>query len=385
MRKKIVYYDWDSLMQRDMLTSLKEMGFEVVLTTQRMQNFYCDDAFAEYLSALLRTQAPDYCFSFNFFPLVADICQREGVRYVSWVFDSPLLNLYSRSVFHSCNRIYHFDRGASERVRQAGAQIYHLPLAARADKWTSLPLRGKKLPTKELTFVGRIYDKKNYYDQIRFLPEHLKGYLEGLMEAQRKVWGYNFLEECINRNGIEEICKYVKMECPDSFFYTPGFVFANLFMNQKVTALEREEALHLLTEVMDVALYSDSLPDSLKGNPRLHYEGTVDSDTEAPCVFHTSRINLNLTVRSILTGIPLRIFDIAASEGMVLSNYQEEIPECFEPDKEIVLFASPEEMVDKASYYARHEKECIQIARAGRERLCREHTLERRIKVMFAE
>lgn len=381
---KILFYDWDSLMQRDILNALQGCGYYVVLTHKRMKNYYDDSDFAQYLSKLLQTEKPDFCFSFNFFPLLADICKREEVVYVSWIFDSPLLNLYNKSVFYANNRIFHFDRGAAIALNGMGVNIRHLPLASCETKRNIRKFQGKRWEEKELSFVGRIYDKKNYYDQIHYLPERLKGYLEGLMAAQRKVWGYNFLEECLTADVMAEICKYVKMECPDSFFYTPQFVFSNLFLNQKITAMEREEALQVLSGDGPVHLYSDSLPDSLKNNENLRFEGVVDSDNEAPAIFHTSRINLNYTLRSILTGIPLRVFDIAASGGMVLSNYQEEIPECFEPEKEIVLFGSVEEMKEKAAFYRAHPEECAAIAQAGWERVKKEHTLTQRVGVLFA-
>lgn len=38
---------------------------------------------------------------------------------------------------------------------------------------------------------------------------YLKGYLDGLIEAQLKVYGYNFLEECITEEIVEEFKKKV--------------------------------------------------------------------------------------------------------------------------------------------------------------------------------
>ena len=94
--------------------------------------------------------------------------------------------------------------------REGMKNLYHLPLAVRADR--PVGQRSGVLASftgADISFVGRIYDKKNFYDQIQYLPEWLKGYLEGLMEAQKQVWGYNFQEECIRRKGLKEICHYV--------------------------------------------------------------------------------------------------------------------------------------------------------------------------------
>lgn len=390
-KKRILYYDWNSLMQRDMLLTLQQEGYEVVLTTQRAADYVHDEKFMEYLEQMILQHKPEVCFSFNFFPVISKVCQRNNLLYVSWIFDSPALPLYSDEVHNSCNRIFHFDYGNCEHLWQRGVEhLYHLPLAARAGRTEHLLKSNPNAVLKNgtaswdgITFVGQIYDKKNFYDQIQFLPERLAGYLEGLMEAQKRIWGYNFLEECIEQKGMSEIGKYVKLECPKQFFYTPAFVFANLFLGQKLTAMEREEALVRLGAVAPVRLYSDSYPESLKQCSQLQYAGLVDSCNEAPLVYHGSKINLNMTLRTIRTGIPLRIFEIAEAGGFILTNYQQELMECFEPDKEIVIFGSMEEMEEKAQYYLTHEEERRQIAQAAERRLCAEHTLQSRIERLF--
>ena len=35
------------------------------------------------------------------------------------------------------------------------------------------------------------------YRQVQYLPEYLRGYIEGIIVAQQKVYGYNFVQEVI--------------------------------------------------------------------------------------------------------------------------------------------------------------------------------------------
>lgn len=37
----------------------------------------------------------DYLVSFNYYPVLAEVCYRCGLKYISWVYDSPLVALYS--------------------------------------------------------------------------------------------------------------------------------------------------------------------------------------------------------------------------------------------------------------------------------------------------
>lgn len=62
-------------------------------------------------------------------------------------------------------------------------------------------------------------------------------------------------------------------------------------------------------------------------------------------IFYLSKINLNITLPSIESGIPQRVLDIMGSGGFVLTNYQPEIEEVFEIGKDIEVFHTLEELV----------------------------------------
>ena len=97
--------------------------------------------------------------------------------------------------------------------------------------------------------------------------------------------------------------------------------------------------------------------------------GTVDYHTQMPLVFAGSKINLNISLRSIHSGIPLRVLDIMACGGFVLSNWQPELVEHFVNGVEIVTFDSLGECLDKIVYYLTHEEERKQIAAAGQRKV----------------
>lgn len=90
-----------------------------------------------------------------------------------------------------------------------------------------------------------------------------------------------------------------------------------------------------------------------------------------PYVFRHSRINLNITLRSITSGIPLRAMDIMGAGGFLMSNYQPELAEYFVDGQELVLFDSAQDMQWKLDYYLKHEEERRQIAKCGYEKVKR--------------
>ena len=81
-----------------------------------------------------------------------------------------------------------------------------------------------------------------------------------------------------------------------------------------------------------------------------------------PLVFSQSKINLNISLKTIKTGIPLRVADVMGCGGFVLSNYQQELEEYFVIGEECVVYENLQDMFLKAQYYLEHEEERKRIA-----------------------
>ena len=104
-----------------------------------------------------------------------------------------------------------------------------------------------------------------------------------------------------------------------------------------------------------------------------------------PYIFRNSRINLNITMRSIKSGIPLRGMDICAAGGFLLSNYQEDMYDIFVPGEDVVLYESQDDLLAKCRYYLTHESERQQIAANGYGKVAEKCSYDVRLEEMFAE
>lgn len=116
------------------------------------------------------------------------------------------------------------------------------------------------------------------------------------------------------------------------------------------------------------------------------------SDLEYVQMYSRSKISLGFTKVADGTSGPnsikqvrLRDFEAPMSGAFYLVEQYDELEDFFEPDKEIVCFADADELVEKATYYLRHEEERDRIRRAGMERARQEHTWEARFSRVFAE
>ena len=107
--------------------------------------------------------------------------------------------------------------------------------------------------------------------------------------------------------------------------------------------------------------------------------GPVDYYDDAPYVFRFSDINLNITLRSIKSGIPLRAFDIMGAGGFLITSYTSDFTEFFIPGEDFVYYESISDLSDKADYYLTHPEERIKIAESGYRKICSDHTFDHRV------
>lgn len=87
-------------------------------------------------------------------------------------------------------------------------------------------------------------------------------------------------------------------------------------------------------------------------------------------IWRRSKIVLNVSVWNPgeESGLNLRVFDVPACGGFLLTDHSPELAEFFIPGKEVETWASEAELRDKSKFYLAHDAERERIARAGYER-----------------
>ncbi len=260
------------------------------------------------------------------------------------------------------------------------SHVWHLPLAVDTNRLDEVNAMEGKTYEHEISFVGSLYERNTYDKLEQSLPEYLRGYFDAAIEAQLQVSTGNLLERLLTPEIMAEVAEHVDLEKSDGSFSDLSLIFATTVLGFKVAAEQRSRALLRLSKRHHVAIYSNSNTKALIG---LEKYGTVDYWTEMPRVFRGSRINLNLTIPDIKSGIPLRVFDVLGSGGFLLTNFQAEMPAYFENGKDLVCFESPEEMEEKCDYYLTHEEERVEIAAHGYETVKNKHQLKQRLQLML--
>lgn len=148
------------------------------------------------------------------------------------------------------------------------------------------------------------------------------------------------------------------------------------------TNKERTRLLSGLAKEHSVVLYAPFSTDTQElGN--LTLAGPVDYYHEMPLVFRHSKINLNITLSSIQSGIPLRILDILGSGGFLITNPQNELNEHFIDGVDLVCYQNEKDLYDKAAYYLSHEEERKKIAVSGYQKVKQYYNYPLLIQRMF--
>jgi spore maturation protein CgeB len=383
----ILFYRYGSICEPDIIASFKHLGFNITEDTREVYNkqLLPSDCIKG-LNELLKQDTYSFIFSINFFPSVSDVCNIWGIPYLCLIVDSPVLELFSTSLANPCNKVFLFDRQLYNDFHHINPDgIFHIPLATNVrDNYATATMASaadRARFSSDISFIGSLYSEKCLYNQIT-LPEKMRGYVDGLIEAQLLVYGYNFIEECVTPELIEAFCK-VRPELinfPDSMKVDTKAVIAQHIISVKVAEQERLRYLKVLSEHYNVDLYTGSDTSSM---PLIHNRGFAKTNTEMPIIFHQSKINLNLTAKSIRSGLSLRIFDVLGCEGFLITNYQAELPEHFNIGEDLEAYTSLDDLMGKCEYYLSHDKDRQEIAHNGFEKVKKYHTYDIRLTQML--
>lgn len=438
----ILMYRWKAYNYRDIEQTFLLLGHTVDNIEQELGSYDVSPEFERVIEEKIRGTHYDMVFTVNYFPLISNVCERTGVKYVSWTCDNPLISMYHESVFHDCNYIFTFDKTNYLEFRGMGVKhIWYLPLAVDTERMDALlgapeeaeeardgqtGITPKKAGTTgavhegmktagtvpeeigaaesvlaeigkagrrkaaqdmemqkyrgDVAFVGSLYER-NSYDKIKNrLPEYLRGYFDAVMEAQLNISGANIVEPMLTTNILEQLQEYFQLEKSEGSFSDLGLIFQTTVLGFKIAEIERRRALIELSKHYRVNVYSNSDVSDLL---RIQYCGSVDYWSEMPKVFRMSKINLNFTIPNIKSGIPLRIWDVLGCGGFLLTNYQAEIPYYFKEGEDLVCFDGLEDLCEKVGYYLEHEEERKRIAWNGYRKVREKHSYIERIHTIL--
>lgn len=403
---KLLMFSWNANNEQVLADNLRKAGFELVIYDKPCKHYTRDIELASDMIPFIHAQGVESVISFNYFPILSMICHTCRIPYFSWVYDCPHFTLYAKQIILPCNHIGLFDREMVKRLQEAYRipTVFHAPLAVDTGYFEKVIRTKNKTAEKafakyecDVSFVGSLYtDEHNYYDILNIeKADHSEETESPARLITRQCFAYkeDYLRSAIASKEIDtDVIKGRMGEkgfmLGEDYFALPEDILLAAVLEKKVTVEERRILLTQIAEdscadnPFSFKLYSNSNTNELSILNAANM-GAVDYHTQMPLVFAASRINLNISLRSIHSGIPLRVLDIMACGGFVLSNWQPELAEYFIEGEEVALFESKEECMEKIAYYLAHEDKRKEIAAAGRQKVKERFSYERGLERLF--
>lgn len=383
----VLYLDWPCFGHIDITFTLEHvLGHQITRFFHEDYQERESDGFVREFDRTCETVHFDFCFSYNFYPLLAECCHKHNLKYIAIVYDSPFVKLYSYTIAYPTNYVFLFDFQLYTELKQGGINtVYYTVLPVNS---TVIDVMLKKPYEKERTvcdvsFVGALYNEDhNLFDRVYGkLDDYCKGYLDAIMESQLKISGYNFIEEVLTDDIISKIYQIEPYKPTKDGAETLANIYASYYIDRKLTSMERIRLLTGVAARYKLKLFTLDKDAVIPGAINM---GITDYYSEMPLVFHNSKINLNITLRSIKSGIPLRCMDIMGAGGFLLTNFQADFFNYFTPDEDFVYYEDETDLLRKIDYYLEHEDKRQQIAENGHKRVAENHSFEKCLSEIFS-
>ena len=324
--------------------------------------------------------------------ILSELYASLRIPVVCWFVDQPEYNETWMPRFDPENTItFMIDRQYMTRAVDGGLKhIYHLPLGTNCRRFTP-KANGFHVPENghDLSFVGRLmaHRLKMLLQAIfRKMPDFPRNLIQ-VMDRAAALYMQDFkadLDEIISR-AMVLANSGVELPGPEVRKLMLSFIDFAASMKQRTEIVTSFKGFNL--QVYGDKEWSQVLPPGCTTGPMNNrcdvtfpYYGEEIVD-----VYRGSKINLNITKYQLKTAINQRVFDVPACGGFLLTDYREDLEQCFEVGKEIIFYEDQEDLKEKVSYYLSHPQDRKRLATAGMDRVRREHDFSNRLHFIFSK
>jgi spore maturation protein CgeB len=135
----------------------------------------------------------------------------------------------------------------------------------------------------------------------------------------------------------------------------------------------------LLEKKVEVELYGARLPYWASEEIKKKHTGRFIVKEEKSKVFGQSLAVLNSTAMSEFASVNCRAFEVAGTGALQIMEYRPSIEECFEPDKEILLYKTFDELIALIDRAKADQQRTKSIRAAAAKRALNDHTYRHRL------
>ena len=363
-RKRILFLDKSYFLQRESINCLQKMG-HVVFPLKVV-----DDP-KIMLESLLKSCVefkPDAIMGMNHFGFDAEgkisgLLNGLNIPVIFWYLDDFRFIIQDAQQLVQPNvLLFTFEKEEVAELKQLGFEhVFYLPTA------TALDLN------------------KNYRSgQYSFLQKAIS-YVGSSFEPTKKQWLRPGYKQKLSRLNLEAFFGQQKLSIVDytlkeqaqlfpsktELYHYAGYVSAQATQDYRVGILKN------LTH-NNVHIFGDEKWGDFGLQAQLH--PAVHNINTAPSVFANSQINLNISSCQLKSGVNLRLYDIPAAGGFLITDWKEGVAELFRINEEVIVYHSVGELNDFISFYKKHPEKRDKIISKARARVEQEHLLRHRLQ-----
>ncbi|MEW6327168.1 MAG: glycosyltransferase [Thermodesulfobacteriota bacterium] len=380
----IVFHDSAGLIDPECTAAFRQMGHQVkeINLVRNPANYRVCLPFdlVERMAEIINYD-PDLLFMVNGSGidqkgLIPCVCTILKIPLVLWYVDKPFsLENWNESYITPYTVVFVFDRIYVEELRGRGiSPAYHLSLATNPDRFKPFCLDQEtdKKYINHLSFVGRldIGRAAEHRAELRTLWPDMPGEIEKGIDRAVEIYSsrpFDPLADVLIECGLDRQISSAPFHVRKSI---------ERVIELSATAFHR---LNLVKATLGCGLKVWGEPDWLRFIPARHYSPEAGYFHELVKVYNGTVINVNISRPQLKSAVNQRLFDVPACRAFLLTDWREELPDYFEPGKEVACYRDEHELIEQIEYYLDHPDKRREIALAGHERVLSEHTYVHRM------
>ncbi len=323
---------------------------------------------------------PDFILTVNGFGLdekgiLLDILSEFKIPCAVWFVDSPHFILENKDFTKNPYlTLFSWDSYYIDLLSSLGYKNnYYLPLATSTDYF--YPSNNNTMDS--IAFVGDSMVQAINKDKYDILKTELRLLAHELGEQ----WGRE--RAILGRNNINCYAQLLKQTSALNCTSQVASIYkAMALMTWVATQVYRTSCISALKDLTPCVYGDEGWKTLLNGNIILR--PLVDYYTQLRFVYSSSIINLTITNTQMPHGVNQRVFDIPASGGFILTDYQPDLERLFNLKDEIVTFSDLVDLKEKAIFYKRYSHKTKKFIENERDCIIEQHRYEHRLLKLYS-
>ncbi|RME60799.1 glycosyltransferase family 1 protein [Candidatus Parcubacteria bacterium] len=301
---------------------------------------------------------PSFLFTTNRGGITKRIMQETSCPIITWMVDRiPFLHHGGGHESLFCERDHVITSSYKNVARLEKiypilkGRVYYKPFATNIESFTSIHSDVQDI---NISFVGTYFYAGQFTKILEYYQDCPEVYY-GLLRISEKIEdNYDLdIEEAVRECGVQRVLEDFSLD----IFKFKGLIANVVSLNKRV---------HCLEAVSDLGLQLYGTPNWVKVNqfslPLLRCFKAfefIKTREQLVSLYQRSKIAINISHHQADAGLPYRIFDIMASNALLITEYHEDsdLFRLFGKDMPVPMYSSAQELRDLCSYYLNNENE----------------------------